>query len=86
MALYENLSPGYGFTAIAVALLAGLNPLGMVASAVFLGGLTAGAAAMQREAGVPSVFVAVVEAAVILGVLASRAFLARQAHRLSSST
>jgi simple sugar transport system permease protein len=83
MALYENLSPGYGFSAIAVALLAGLNPLGVVVSAVFLGGLTAGAAAMQREAGVPSVFVAVIEAAVILGVLASRDFLTRQAHRLS---
>ena len=31
-ALYENLSPGWGYTAIAVALLAGLNPLGVLAT------------------------------------------------------
>lgn len=77
-ALYENLSPGYGFTAIAVALLAGLHPLGVVASGVFLGGLAAGAAAMQREAGVPLVLVSVLEAAVILGVIGARASAARR--------
>lgn len=84
MALYENLSPGYGFSAIAVALLANLNPLGVILSATFLGALTAGAAAMQREAGVPSVLVSVIEAAVILGVLASRVVIARRA-RLRSA-
>lgn len=78
MALYENLSPGWGFSAIAVALLAGLNPLGVIASATFLGGLTAGAGAMQREAGVPSVLVSVLEASVILGVLASQRVLTRR--------
>ena len=31
-ALFQNLSPGYGFTAIAVALLARLHPLGVVAT------------------------------------------------------
>ena len=70
-ALYENLSPGYGFTAIAVALLARLHPLGVVATGVMFGALQAGAAAMQRDAGVPSVVVAVVEATVILMVLAA---------------
>lgn len=68
--LYENLSPGYGFTAIAVALLAGLRPLGVLVSATFLGALSAGAAGMQREAGVPAVLVSVLEAAVILGAVA----------------
>jgi simple sugar transport system permease protein len=76
-ALYENLSPGYGFTAIAVALLAGLNPLGVILSAIFLGGLAAGAASMQREAGVPSVLVSVIEALIILSIIAARAVLAR---------
>ena len=70
-ALYENLSPGYGFTAIAVALLARLHPLGVVATGVMFGALQAGATAMQRDAGVPSVFVAVIEATVILMVLAA---------------
>ena len=69
-ALYEGLSPGYGYTAIAVALLGGLNPLGVVASAMLFGALGAGADAMQRDAGVPAEFAAVAAALVILGVLA----------------
>jgi len=68
-ALYEGLSPGYGYTAIAVALLARLDPRWVVVSAVFFGALEAGAAAMQRDAGVPAVIVQVFVALVILGVL-----------------
>jgi simple sugar transport system permease protein len=68
-ALYESLSPGYGYTAIAVALLAQLHPLGIVASGLLFGALEAGAGAMQRDAGVPSVMVSVVEAVLILLVL-----------------
>jgi simple sugar transport system permease protein len=72
-ALYENLSPGYGYTAIAVALLARLHPLGVIASAVLFGALEAGATAMQRDAGVPSTVAAVVEAAIVLAVVAAAA-------------
>jgi simple sugar transport system permease protein len=67
--LFQNLSPGYGFTAIAVALLARLDPLGVIAAGVLFGALESGAAAMQRDAGVPSVAVYVVEAVVIIVVL-----------------
>lgn len=70
-ALYENISPGYGYTAIAVALLARLHPLGVLATGVLFGALEAGATAMQRDAGVPSVVVSVVEAALILAVVAA---------------
>ena len=70
-ALYENLSPGYGFSAIAVALLARLNPLGVIATAVLFGALEAGAVSMQRDAAVPSVVVNVVEAVLILLVVAT---------------
>lgn len=69
-ALYENLSPGYGYTAIAVALLARLDPLGVLATGILFGALESGATAMQRDAGVPSVLVTVVEAAIILAVVA----------------
>lgn len=69
-ALYEDLSPGYGFTAIAVALLAGLNPLAVIASGIMFGGLEAGASALQRDAGVPAVVVSVVEATLILILVA----------------
>jgi simple sugar transport system permease protein len=68
-ALYERLSPGYGYTAIAVALLARLQPLWIVPSALLFGALEAGAAALQRTAGVPSVVAYVAEAAVILAVV-----------------
>jgi simple sugar transport system permease protein len=67
--LYESLSPGWGYTAIAVALLARLNPLGVVATAIFFGALQAGAAGMQRAAGVPFAWVNVIEAIAVLGVL-----------------
>ncbi|MFM8567295.1 MAG: ABC transporter permease [Gemmatimonadota bacterium] len=68
--LYDGISPGYGYTAIAVALLARLDPLAVVPSAVFFGALEAGAAAMQRDAGVPAVVVQVVVAGVVLAVIA----------------
>jgi simple sugar transport system permease protein len=64
--LFENLSPGYGFTAIAVALLARLHPLGVLPSAAFFAALASGSGAMQRLAGVPAVTVQVIEALVIL--------------------
>ncbi len=68
-ALYQNLSPGYGFTAIAVALIARLHPLGVVAAGIGFGALEAGAAGMQREAGVPAVAGLVVQAVIIVVVL-----------------
>lgn len=68
-ALYENLSPGYGYTAIAVALLARLNPLGILLTGTLLGALQAGGAAMQRDAAVPSVVVSIVEAVLILALV-----------------
>jgi simple sugar transport system permease protein len=69
-ALYENLSPGYGYTAIAVALLARLDAAAVIATGILFGALEAGATAMQRDAGVPSVVVSVVEAGLILVLVA----------------
>jgi simple sugar transport system permease protein len=68
-ALYENLSPGYGYTAIAVALIAGLNPVGVVFSGIFFGALETGAAALQREFAIPSSLASVVEAALIIAAI-----------------
>jgi simple sugar transport system permease protein len=64
--LYEGLSPGHGYTAIAVALLARLHPLGVIPAALFFGALEAGAGAMQRQAGVPSVATEIVKGVVVL--------------------
>ncbi len=61
-----QLSPGYGFTSIAVALLANSDPLGVIAAAFFFGLLQNGALSMQAFAGVPKDLVSVVEGLVIL--------------------
>jgi general nucleoside transport system permease protein len=84
-ALFQNLSPGYGFTAIAVALLARLHPLGVVVTGLLFGALESGALGMQREAGVPAVAVQVAEAVIILVVLLADALVRRAASRTAAS-
>jgi simple sugar transport system permease protein len=69
-ALYEGLSPGWGYTAIAVALLGGLHPIAVLGTGLLFGAIEAGAAEMQRTAGIPASWVTAVEALVILSVLA----------------
>jgi general nucleoside transport system permease protein len=63
--VYEKFSPGYGYTAIAVALVGQRAPLGVVLAAGFFGALEAGSGAVQRNAGVSSVLVTVIQATVI---------------------
>ena len=71
-ALYEGISPGFGYTAIAVALLARLDPLAVIASSLFFGALEVGASALKRDAGVPSELAGVIEALIVLGLLAAQ--------------
>lgn len=52
--LSSDLSPGFGYTGIIVAMLALLNPLGVVATALFVAGIFVGADSMSRAAGVPT--------------------------------
>lgn len=85
-ALYEGLSPGYGYTAIAVALLARLDPRWVVVTAVLFGALEAGGAAMQREAGVPALAVQIVTASLLLGVLALARWQQVRASRVSTES
>jgi simple sugar transport system permease protein len=68
----EGFSPGYGFTGIAVALLAGARPAGVVLAALFFAVLRSGAFAMDALAGIPREGVALVEAAIIVLVAARR--------------
>ncbi|RME84114.1 MAG: ABC transporter permease [Caldilineae bacterium] len=67
--LYQQISPGYGFTGIAVALLAGNHPLGVILSALLFGALRSGSEVMQISAKIPSVLVFVVQGLVILSVV-----------------
>ena len=49
-----DLSPGFGYTGIIVAMLALLHPLGVVITAIFVAGIFVGADSMSRAAGVPT--------------------------------
>lgn len=64
-----DLSPGFGYAGIAVAMLAGLHPLGVVASAVFLAGIYVGADSMSRAVNIPTYIADVLVAASVLAVL-----------------
>lgn len=61
-----DLSPGYGYTGIVVAMLAMLNPLGVVLAAIFVAGIFVGADAMSRSANVPSYIAQVMVASALL--------------------
>ena len=69
--LIENFSPGYGYDAIAVALLANLNPLWLLLSAFFFGALRNGAINMQIMTGVPVSFVYIIQALAVLFVISA---------------
>ncbi len=69
-----GLSPGYGFIAIAVALVGNLEPLFIIFAAFGFGILQSGAIAMQAEANVPRDVVTLVEGLVIIA-LAGRRFI-----------
>ncbi len=64
-----DLSPGFGYTGIAVAMLANLHPLGVVVSAIFLAGISVGADSMGRALGVPSYIADIMVASAVLSVL-----------------
>jgi len=68
--LYESFSPGWGYEAIAVALVARLNPLSVMLTALLFGALDNGSQAMQRSQGVSPVLVQVIQGMVILILLA----------------
>ncbi len=73
-----GLSPGYGFIAIAVALVGGLDPLPICLAAFAFGMLQSGALTMQAVAHVPKDVVTFVEGVAIVA-LAARRFGVRRA-------
>jgi len=72
-----QLSPGYGFTAIAVALVGDLQPLWICLAAFGFGILEAGGLAMQASAQVPKDAIHVIEGLIILVLAARRYVVAR---------
>ncbi len=64
-----DMSPGYGYTGIVIAMLAALNPMGVLAAAVFVAGVLVGADTMSRAVGVPTYIADVIVAASLISVL-----------------
>lgn len=64
-----DMSPGYGYTGIVIAMLAGLNPMGVLAAGIFVAGVLVGADSMSRAVGVPTYIADVIVAASLIAVL-----------------
>ena len=80
-----DLSPGFGYAGIAVAMLAGLHPLGVIASGIFLASIYVGADAMSRSMNVPSYLADVIVAITVLCVLVSLVLIQFKVKLLGSS-
>lgn len=64
--LTSDLSPGFGYTGIVVAMLALLHPLGVVLAALFVAAIFVGADSMSRAVGVPSYLADIMLASALL--------------------
>lgn len=64
--LYDQFSAGMGYETVSVALLGGVNPMGVLVSSFFFGGLRAGGNLMQQTVGVSSSMVVVIQALAVL--------------------
>jgi general nucleoside transport system permease protein len=64
-----DMSPGFGYTGIVIAMLAGLHPLGVLAASVFVAGVLVGADSMSRVVGVPTYIADVIVATSLIAVL-----------------
>jgi ABC-type uncharacterized transport system permease subunit len=70
-----DLSPGFGYGGIVVAMLARLHPLGVVGAAIFVAAIFVGADAMSRGVGVPNYIADVIVATALLSMLVALLFL-----------
>jgi ABC-type uncharacterized transport system permease subunit len=72
--MIENLSPGFGYTGIIVALLGRTNPIGVLAAAILFAALQVGGTSMQTASGVPSTLTTIIQGLVVLFVIGRGAF------------
>lgn len=70
--LTSSFSQQYGFLAIPVALVAGLNPFAAIFTSVFFGGLFAATSNLSRFGNIGNSFVYIIQAGAVLGLLAFR--------------
>ena len=64
-----DMSPGYGYSGIVVAMLAGLHPLAVIAASIFVAGMLVGADSMSRVVGVQTYIADVIVAVSLISML-----------------
>lgn len=69
-----DMSPGYGYTGVVVAMLAALNPIGVIFAAIFIAGIFVGADSMSRAIAVPSYIADVIVAIALITMLVATLF------------
>ncbi|RCW81288.1 ABC transporter permease [Phyllobacterium bourgognense] len=69
-----DLSPGYGYSGIIVAMLANLHPVGVIAAAVFTAAMFVGADGMSRALGIPTYIADVIVSLSLLTMLVALFF------------
>lgn len=67
--LIMDISPGYGYTGIVIAMLGNLHPLGVLFSAVFFSIIIVGAQTMSRMTGVPTYIAEVIQGMALMVML-----------------
>ena len=70
----QNISPGYGFDGLTIALMAGFNAIGVIPMAILFGALRSGGLAMELATSVPSELSKVIQAVIILFMAAQGSF------------
>lgn len=69
--IFEKISNGFGYTGIAISVLANNNPLGVILSALLFGFLKTGSTTMQRLVNASAQFTTVIQGIVILFIAVS---------------
>ena len=81
----SDLSPGFGYSGIVIAMLARLNPLGVVPAAIFLAIVMTGAEAMSRATGVPVFLADVLQGTALLAMLVALLFTSYRIRRVGAT-
>jgi simple sugar transport system permease protein len=76
--MYETIGAGYGFTGIAVSLLVGNNPFGVIFSGILFGALSTGSELMQLTAKIPSVMTFILQGLIIAFLVSFQAVAKRR--------
>lgn len=70
----QNISPGYAFDGMLVALIVRNNPVGIIFMSIFFATLKTGSASMEVATGIPSEMVLVIQSIIILFIAGEQGF------------